>query len=216
MVARVIGLGGGGHAKVILEILQLCGDFELVGLLDSNPEMKGCEIFGVSVLGNDTLLPKLVADGITHFFVGVGTIGNSTPRRRLYEMATGLGLQPVNAIHPRAVVSPSVKLGPGVTIMAGAVINASANVGANVIINTGVIIEHDCVLGDHVHVATGARLAGGVSVGEGSHIGIGASVRQSIRIGRNVIVGAGAVVVKDIPDNVVAAGVPARVIRVVQ
>jgi UDP-perosamine 4-acetyltransferase len=213
MIIPVVGLGAGGHAKVVLEILRMNSCFELVGLLDSKSELKGKSVLGVPVLGDDNCLSDLLRRGIKHFFIGVGSIGDVSLRLRLYNLALAHDMQPVSAIHPQAVVSSSATIGPGVAVMATAVINASAALGANVIINTGAIVEHDCVLADHVHVAPGARLASKVHIDEGAHIGLGAVVRQCIRIGRNAIVGAGAVVVKDIPDNVIVAGVPARILR---
>lgn len=210
---RVIGLGAGGHAKVVLEILQLDRRLVVVGLLDANDALVGHRVLGVPVLGNDTLLPILAKEGVTHFFVGVGTVGNVEPRRRLYEGALSLGLEPASAIHPRATISPSARLGTGATVMAGAVINAEARLGVNVIVNTGAIIEHDCRVGDHVHVASGARLTGGVQVEPGAFIGAGAIVRQGIKIAAGAIIGAGAVVVKDVEPWTVVAGVPARVLR---
>jgi len=210
---RVVGLGAGGHAKVVIEILRLTGDYKLVGLLDPKQELWGTEVLGVPVLGDDDLLAELYDRGVGHAFIGLGTVGDTRPRRRLYEKANRHGFQIVRAIHPQAVIAPSVEIGHGPTIMACAVINAAARLGDNVIINTGAIIEHDCVIGDHVHIATGARLASNVYVGEGTHIGIGASIRQCVHIGRNAIVGAGAVVVDDVPDNVVVVGVPARILR---
>jgi len=189
------------------------GDYELVGLLDPKVELWGSEILGVPVLGSDDLLPHLYTQGIRHAFIGLGTVGDSRPRQRLYEYAVQQGLEIVQTIHPRAVIAPSVQIGYGATIMANAVINAAVRLGDNVIVNTGAIIEHDCIIGNHVHVATGARLASTVSVSDGAHIGMGASVRQCLHIGQNAIVGAGAVVVDDVPDNVVVAGVPARVLR---
>jgi UDP-perosamine 4-acetyltransferase len=210
MVTHVIGLGAGGHAKVVVEMLRLLPGIELVGLLDARPELKGQHLLGLPVLGDDGELPALVGSGIRHFFVGVGTTGDPTVRHRLYELALRHQLQPVDAIHPQAIVSPSARLGQGVTIMAGAIINACVVAGANVVINTGAIIEHDCVLGDHVHVATGARLTGAVHVGNLTHIGAGATIRQGIRIGEGSIIGAGAVVVKDVPAHSLVVGVPAR------
>ena len=216
MRPKVIGLGAGGHAKVIIEALQEQGDCELMGLLDVNPELHGQTVLGVPVLGSDDLIPQLLQKGIHHFFLGVGSTGDTSLRQRLFLYALARGLEPINVIHPRAVVSPSAEIGRGACILAAAVLNADAHLGENVIVNTGAVIEHDCVIGAHVHVATGACLAGGVSVGEGSHVGIGASVRQAIRIGRNAIVGAGAVVLDDVPDRVTVAGVPARIIRKMQ
>jgi UDP-perosamine 4-acetyltransferase len=208
----VVGLGAGGHAKVVIDILRLSGGFELVGLLDANPSLVGTSVNDVPVLGNDELLSEMRRRGIKHAFIGLGSTGASSVRRRLFELAHSTGFEMINSIHPSAVVAPSVLLEEGVTIMAGAIANASARIGRNVIINTGAIVEHDCVLGDHVHVATAAALAGMVVVGNETHIGIGARVRQCCRIGARVTVGAGAVVVADVADDVVVAGVPARVI----
>jgi len=192
------------------------GSYELVGLLDPRQELWGTEVLGSPVFGGDGLLPELYDQGVGHAFIGLGAIGDTRPRRRLYEKARRQGFQIVQAIHPQAVIAPSVEIGHGPTIMAGAVINAAVRLGYNVIVNTGAIVEHDCVIGDHVHIATGARLASTVHVGEGAHIGLGASIRQCIHIGRNAVVGAGTVVVDDVPDNVIVVGVPARILKKVE
>jgi len=208
----VIGLGAGGHAKVVIEILRLDHRYQLIGLLDSKPELAGQTVLDLPILGDDTHLSHLIDEGVRYFFVGLGSTGNVTPRRRLYELARSYEMEPVSAVHPQAIISPSAAIGEGVTIMAQAVINACASLGANVIINTGAIVEHDCILADHVHVATGARLTSTIRVGTGAHIGAGATVKQGVTIGENAIVGAGAVVVKDIPANTVVVGVPAQVL----
>lgn len=210
---QVVGLGAGGHAKVVIEILRAMGGYEFIGLLDPKQELWDTEVLGVPVLGDDALLPELRSQGIHYAFIGLGTVGDTRPRRRLYEKARQKGFEIVQAIHPQAVVAPSVAIGHGPTIMAGAVINAAAKLGDNVIVNTGAIVEHDCIIGDHVHVATGAQLASTVQVGTGAHIGAGATVRQCITIGEGAIVGAGAVVVKDVPNDVTVAGVPARILK---
>jgi len=212
-VIPVIGLGAGGHARVVIEILRLMDDFELVGLLDPKPELWNTQVLKVPVLGDDSLLPDLYRQGVLHAFVGLGGTGDTQPRRRLFELAVAQGFRPVQAIHPRSVVSPSALLGDGLTVMAGAVINAEARLGFNVVVNTGAIIEHDCEIGNHVHVATGAQLASTVRIGEGAHIGAGATVRQSIAIGNGAIVGAGAAVVKDVEPGTVVVGVPARILE---
>ena len=210
---QLIGVGAGGHAKVVIEILQLRKNFHLIGLLDSKTELLNTKVLGIPVLGDDNLLPKLYAQGIRHAFIGLGSAGDVRPRIRLYEKVRQHGFQIVDAIHPQSIISSSAKIGYGATISAGAVINAHAKLGENVMVNTGAIIEHDCVIDNHVHIATGARLASSVHVAEGTHIGIGACVRQCIHIGQGTIVGAGSVVVDDMPDKVIAAGVPARILR---
>lgn len=207
---KVVGLGAGGHAKVIIEVLQSKDGVELVGLTDSNLLLHGSKVLDVKVLGDDDQLPALIQQGITKFFVGVGSVGDASLRRRLFTLGKAHRLEPLIIIHPHAVISPSAHLGEGTVVFAGVVINAEARIGKNVIINTGAIVEHDCVIGDHVHIATGARLAGAVTVGEGAHIGIGATARQGIKIGKNAVVGAGAVVIKDVADDTTMIGVPAK------
>ena len=209
----VIGVGAGGHAKVLVETLQLVGGYELVGLLDPKPEIWNTNVLGIPVLGDDCLLATLYYDGVRHAFIGLGSVGDTGPRRRLYEEVRGRGFEIVQTIHPQAIIAPSAQIGHGSTIMAAAVVNTATILGTNVVVNTGAIVEHDCVIGDHVHIASGARLASTVHVGEGTHIGLGACIRQCIHIGRQVVVGAGAVVVDDVPDNVVVVGVPARVLQ---
>lgn len=212
-MVKVLGAGAGGHARVVIEILRAIGGYEIVGLLDARTDLRGTEVLGIPVLGDDTLLRSLHDTGVRDAFIGVGSTADTGSRRRLYDRVRGLGFHLVRAIHPSAVIAPSARMGDGPTIMACAVVNAAAQIGNNVIINTGAIIEHDCVIGDHVHVATGARLAGGVRVGEGTHVGIGSSVREGIRIGHRAVIAAGAVLIEDVPDGVIVAGVPARVLR---
>ena len=210
---RVIGLGAGGHAKVVIEILRLAGGYELVGLLDPDRRLWTTKVEGLPVLGDDELLRGLLSEGVQSAFLGLGAVGDTKHRQALFEMAAGLGFRMVQAVHPQAIISPTAHLGAGVTVMAGAIINPSAEIGDNVIVNTGAIVEHDCRIGAHAHVAPGARLSGNVSVGDGAHVGVGCSVRENITVGNRAIVAAGAAVVSDVADGVVVAGVPARVIR---
>ena len=209
----MIGIGAGGHAKVVIDILRLTDSYELFALLDLQQELWGTDVLGVPVVGDDSRLGALWEEGLRYAFIGVGHTGNALSRRRAFEMAKANGFQLVSAVHPKSIIASSVDIGEGPTVMAGAVINAAARLGDDVIVNSGAIVEHDCVIGDHAHVATGSRLASGVHVGDGALVGVGASVRQLISIGRNAIIGAGAAVVSDVADDTVVAGVPARVLR---
>jgi sugar O-acyltransferase (sialic acid O-acetyltransferase NeuD family) len=212
-VQKVVGLGAGGHAKVMIEALRATGSYEIAGLLDPNQELWNLTVLGVKVLGGDALLPELRRQGINQAFIGLGGADDAGPRRRLYQQALDQGFKIVSAVHPQATISPSAVTGHGFTIFAGAVVNAEARLGDNVTVNTGAIVEHDCQIGDHVHIATGSRLCSTVRVGSGAHIGAGATVRQNISIGEDSIVGAGAVVVKDVDPWTVVVGVPARLHR---
>lgn len=210
-IIKVIGLGAGGHCKVVLDILRHQKDIEVVGLLDIASSNDFFD--GVPILGNDDWLVNAPNWGISHFFIGVGMIKNATKRIQLFEHGQRYGLTPIQAIHPKSVLATSVQLGKGVTIMAGAILNPYITVGDNVIINTGACIDHDCVIGHHTHIAPGVTISGAVQIGEGCLIGVGATIRQGIRIGRNAIVGAGAVVVQDVPDDTTVVGVPAKPIN---
>jgi sugar O-acyltransferase (sialic acid O-acetyltransferase NeuD family) len=210
---RVVGIGAGGHARVVLDILRQDSTVTVIGLVDNDRDRWGETLDGIPVLGGDDQLPALRHQGVTHAFIGVGSASDLRPRRRAWQRTVAEGFEMVSAIHPRACIAASVVMGRGVTIMAGAILNPGARLGENVIVNTGAIVDHDCELSDHVHVATGARLAGTVIVGEAAHIGIGATIRQGIRIGREAVIAAGAVVVDDVDEAMIVAGVPARVLR---
>jgi sugar O-acyltransferase (sialic acid O-acetyltransferase NeuD family) len=210
---RLVILGAGGHARMLLDSLSSAQGFIPFAVLDSDQTLWGRDLDSVPIRGGDELLPQLIKKGVTHFVVGLGSVGNPGPRRRLFELGVSLGLRPATVIHPTAVCSAKAEIGEGAQLLPCSVVNAGAVLGKNVIVNTGAIVEHDCVLGDHVHVSPGATLGGGVHVGEGSHVGLGASVLQETKIGSNTIVGAGAVVVDDVPQDVIVVGVPARILR---
>lgn len=206
-------LGAGGHARVLLDVFDASGLGRPHALLDADASRWGCELDGVPIAGGDGLLSQLIADGVKWFVVGVGSVGDCTVRRRLFEMGEAAGLRPLTLVHPSAVVSPSAEIRAGAQLLPGSIVNAGSRIGANVIVNSGAIIEHDCTVGDHAHVATAAALASTVWIGAGAHIGAGAVVRQCIRIGENAIVGAGAVVVSDVSADTVVVGSPARPVR---
>lgn len=208
--ARCVILGGGGHARVVIDALQENGAAIPAVVLDANRELWGTDLLGVPIRGGDDRLPALAREGITHFVVGVGGIGDNGPRKRLFDLAREHGLRPLMVRHPSAVCSRRATIGDGTVVLPGAVINAGARVGMNVIVNSGAIIEHDCVVGDHAHVATGAKLCSTVRVGNLAHVGAGAVVRQCLTIGAGAVVGAGAAVVKDVPAGVTVFGVPAE------
>jgi UDP-perosamine 4-acetyltransferase len=212
---KVVGIGAGGHAKVIIDILSHSRAVQVVGLVELATRLFGEAIEGSLILGNDDLLPQLLAEGVGSAFIGIGGVGNNLPRAEAYDRILKLGFDLLTAIHPRAVVARSAKLGRGVSIMAGVVVNPAAVIGENVILNSQCTVEHDCVIGDHVHIAPGATLSGAVQVGRLSHIGTGASVRQGVRIGERVVVGVGSVVIDDVPDGMVVVGAPARPLKVV-
>ncbi|HEV2720210.1 MAG TPA: acetyltransferase [Thermoanaerobaculia bacterium] len=192
--------GASGHARVVADIVRLEGAYEIAGFIDDAPERAG-------VLGGREVLADFRG---AHLIVA---FGDNEGRVAAARFAIESGLHLATAIHPSAVVAASARIGAGTVVAANAVVNPGADVGENSIINTGATVDHDCVLGEGVHVSPGAHLAGGVRVGDCAWIGIGAAVADGRTIGRGAWIGAGAAVVADIPDDVVAYGVPARVVR---
>ena len=210
---EVILIGGGGHARQIIETIKASGDYHIVGITDNDPLKRKRLVDGVPIIGNDEVLPHYFNKGVRRAFISLGSVDDTNARINLYNMLMEIGFELINVIHSSALVSSSVTLGTGNAIMAGSIINAHTTLGTNCIINTGGILEHDCIIHDHVHIATGAKVAGGVTIQEGSHIGLGALIKQGITIGKYAIVGAGALVLDDVPDKVVCGGIPAKILK---
>ncbi len=212
---KVVGIGAGGHAKILIELLAQAGKYDLVGFTDAQRERWGTEFMGYPILGGDEALAGLRVKGIQAAFIGVGAVSGvgTQIRAKLFRQAVDLGFHMPTLIHPMAAISPSATIGVGSVVMAGAVVSADVRVGDNVVVYSGTLIEHDTVVDNHVHMSPGVHLAGGVHICEGAFIGIGASIIHGIRVGRWTTVGAGTVVLKDLPENIVAVGVPARPLR---
>lgn len=210
---RCVVFGGGGHARVVIDAVQQSRSATLVAILDADARRWKTEVLGVPIVGNDTALDALIADGVNCFIVGVGSVGDNSVRRRLFELANGRGLRPHTVVHPAALCSPAAGVEPGAQLLAACIVNVGAHIGQNAIINTGAIIEHDCRIGAHAHVSTGAALCGSVRLEEGAFVGAGATILPNIVIHKGATVGAGAVVTRDVETLTTVVGVPARVIR---
>jgi sugar O-acyltransferase (sialic acid O-acetyltransferase NeuD family) len=208
----VILIGGGGHARVLLDSLRL-RSVEVLGIVDRDPEAVTKRVLGVPVLGPEKVI--LDHDPSEVLLVnGLGGVGDTSSRTRVFQSFTARGYTFAGVVHPRAIISSTVLLSEGIQVMAGVVINPGTTVGDNAIINTSASVDHDCRIGAHAHIAPGVTLSGTVTVGEGAHIGTGATVIQGVTIGSRAIVGAGTVVLRDVPAERTVVGNPARVLGV--
>lgn len=205
MNTKIILIGGGGHARVLLEILQL-NKVSILGFTDVT-KTEGVEI---SYLGDDDILKNYSSTEV-QLVNGIGSVKRPEKRREIYERFKSLGYQFFSVIHPMTIISSKVKLGEGVQVMSGAVINPHTVLKENVIINTSSSVDHDCVVGAHTHVAPGVTVSGGVSIGQGCHIGSGATIIQGITIGDDVLIGAGAIITRDISPGKIMVGTQSNI-----
>ncbi|MCH7666744.1 MAG: acetyltransferase [Acidobacteria bacterium] len=206
MTETIIVVGAGGHAKVVVAILQAAGRGRLL-VFDDDSETWGTKLLGVPILGSIASITRAAEEIPEAAIVAVGD------NRLRANLASMLDLAWTTATHPSAIVHPSVSIGPGSVVCAGAIIQPGTLIGHHVIVNTAASVDHDCELGDFVHVAPGARIAGGVHIGAGTLIGIGSSIVPEVAAGKWVTVGAGATVTGDLPDGCTAVGVPARILE---
>lgn len=213
---KLIILGAGGNSLDIydaaLAINRHAGQtvYDCLGLLDDNEALHGSKISGLPVLGR-------LADASQYpdavFINGIGS-PSSFWRKADFLSETRLGLDRFETIvHPQASVSSLAKLGRGVAVLPGASVSACAEIGNHVIILHSSIISHHCRIGDYGCVASGACLLGNVDVAPHCYIGANVSVRNKVKIGTRSLVGMGSVVVKDVLENTVVVGNPAKYLR---
>ncbi|MBS1710001.1 MAG: acetyltransferase [Armatimonadetes bacterium] len=199
---QLLVLGGGGHARVVLDAARSSGRI-VAGVFDDRPGRTGQTIDGFAIVGDYAGFLGKLHTGIEAFVA----VGANDVRLRLASEAPA---QWATLVHASAYVAPSAVLGVGTVVMAGAVVQPGAVVGDHVVVNTCSSVDHDCVVADGVHIAPGARLCGGVHVGDGALVGAGSVVLPNIRVGAWAVVGAGAMVRDDIPPAETWVGMPAK------
>ena len=189
----IVLIGGGGHCKSVIDVIEQEGQFKIVGIVDK-PELLGSNILGYSVIGNDSDLDGL-AKKYQYALITVGQIKSPSLRIKLFDLATKAGFTLPSIISPNAYVSKHSFIGNGVVVMHDAIVNASVSIGDNCIINSQALVEHDCAISKHCHISTNATINGGVTVKLGCFIGSGAIIKESTTIGKNSFIKAGSLVI---------------------
>jgi sugar O-acyltransferase (sialic acid O-acetyltransferase NeuD family) len=189
---KIILIGGGGHCKSVIDVIEQEGKFQIAGIIDK-PELLDSSVLGYSIIGNDSDLP-ILAKKYKYALVTTGQIKSSSLRINLFNLAIEAGFILPSVTSPNAYVSKYASIGIGVVIMHNAIINAGVSIGDNCIVNSKALIEHDCTISKHCHISTNATINGGVTVEPGCFIGSGAITKESITIGENSFVKAGSLV----------------------
>jgi sugar O-acyltransferase (sialic acid O-acetyltransferase NeuD family) len=207
----LILIGGGGHCKSCIDVIEAEEKYAIYGILDT-PGKKGQSILGYPIIGTDEELQAYINKRF-YFLITIGQIKSSHIRKKIYHYLIERNALLATVISPNAKVSLHASVGAGSIVMHGAFVNAGAVVGENVILNTNCLVEHDAMVDNHVHVSTHAILNGGVVVEEDTFIGSNTVVVQEVRIGKKVVVGAGSVVTSDILIAGIYAGSPAKSLK---
>ncbi len=206
---RVLVWGAGGHGKVVIDALMAGTEWEVAGIIDEDGKKNNTEILGVKVM----LFEGDLADAARRLECDCVTIamGDNYTRFKKFQQIRRSGLTPVNVVHPSAHVSRFVKMGEGVTILAGATINPGTVLEDNVCVNTAASVDHDNYLENSCHIFPNATLTGGVRIGGFAYVGSGAVIKPNLTVQKYSYVGAGAVVLENVPEGAIVTGVPAKV-----
>jgi sugar O-acyltransferase (sialic acid O-acetyltransferase NeuD family) len=196
MKEKIILIGGGGHCKACIDVIEQEGRFTIAGIVDV-PDKKQHNVLCYPVIGTDADLAELIKT-FPNVLITLGQIKSPARRMELFNDLMQMGaLFPVIQ-SPFAYVSPHAHVAEGTIVMHHALINAGARVGRNCIINNKALIEHDAVIEDYCHISTGAVVNGGVKIGSGSFFGSNAVCKEYIEIGESAVIGCGAIIVKNI------------------
>lgn len=205
-------IGAKGFAKEVLEIFCQNNCSKNIAFYDDiNTDIGNFLYDKFPIFKNENQVKDFFAKFGNEFTIG---IGNPFLRYKMFQKFSNLGGVFSNSISCHSQIgSYDVEIGIGTNILPNAVISNSVKIGMGCIVYYNVIITHDCKVGNFVELSPNAILLGRTDVGDFSHIGANATILPDIKIGKNVIVGAGAVVSKDLPDNCVAVGIPAKIIK---
>jgi sugar O-acyltransferase (sialic acid O-acetyltransferase NeuD family) len=207
---KLIIIGASGHAKVIIDIVEKQSTYELIGLIENNPNLEK-KVLGYGILGDESILSETIYNDVYLFIA----IGDNWVRHLVKERISTLypSVKFATLIHPSAQIAKGVKIGEGVCIMAGAIVNSDSTIDNFTIINTKASMDHDGYLGAFASLAPNATTGGNVSIADYTSVGISATIKHGVQIGKHGVIGGGALVLKNFEDNQVIYGVPAKAIR---
>lgn len=212
MIQNVAIIGAGGFAREVLDILDACNKAEyrynIQGfIVDPEFGSPGTLINDKPIIGGFDWLKEHKEINV------IAGVGDPALRLKLVYKAKQTGGRFINIFHPDAIMTDRIEFGEGVIVTAGCILTNQIKVGNHVHINLTSTIGHDCEISDYVTISPGVHISGNVNLGEGCFIGTGVNIIEKINIGSWSLIGAGSAVVRDIPPNSTAVGVPAKIIK---
>ena len=205
-------VGNGGHAKVVIDILEEVGDYNILGIITKNKGDK-IGIGGYKILGDDNLLNELFNQGVKFAVIGVGGYSDNIRRRRIYENLKNIGFHLISAIHPTASISSTVLMGEGNVVFSGVVINPYVRLGNNIVVATGSTIDHDTEIKDHSFISAGVTVGAETKIEEEVLLALGSKVISGVNICKGAMIGAGCVITGNICESGTYVGVPGKRIK---
>jgi len=209
MKEDIIVLGRGGHAKVVIDMIEEDSRFNIIGVTDSNIENDNF-FEGYPLLGNDDVLQDYYNKGIKNIVLGIGGFIDNNLRRKLYEKVVAIGFNLPPIIHSSAVISKTAIIGQGTVIKRGAIIDTKVQIGVNNVVEIGAIVGHESIVGDHVLLSANVMISAYNNVGDDAFFAVASTIVSGINVCQGALIGAGAVVVKDINKKGTYIGIPAK------
>ncbi len=207
MSNEIVIIGGGGHAKVIINTIKKLNNYEILGYTDK--VNKGI-LLGVKYLGDDSVLQDILKiQKNCQAVLGIGNVGVTYKRQEIFIMLKKIGFELPVIISKSAIIEEEVSIGEGTTVLEDAVINSGSVIGKCVIINNGTVVDHDCIVNDFAHLTPKTRIGSGVTIGKNALIGSGAIIAHNVKVLDNCLIGAGAVLTNDTSIEGKYLGMPA-------
>jgi sugar O-acyltransferase (sialic acid O-acetyltransferase NeuD family) len=207
MKEKLILIGGGGHCKSCIDVIEQENKYEIAGILDVKENI-GKNVLGYTVIGSDDDIEEL-SKQYRNFLITIGQIKSAEKRIAIYNRLEELNLILPVIISPLAYVSANANISDGTIVMHHAVVNAGAFVGSNCIINTKALIEHDALIGNNCHISTAAVINGECKIGDNCFIGSNSVISNVVKVENDCIIGAGSFVPRDLKIKGTYTGNPA-------